>query len=102
MSDLLCGKCGGYLYKNRISGQHICPPLWTVTIPEYGFEREIYADSAQAAAEKAADRFDWDSADFIFAKGSDSDVVVTRLGEETKTFTIEAEQVVYYHASEKR
>jgi len=68
--------------------------------------REIREDSARLAAELFAERTDYESADFDFAKGSDAVVCVENVddivGIGVRRFTIESVSRPSYIAREKR
>jgi hypothetical protein len=80
---------------------------WDVWVPDRGQLREdcrcVKAARPDQAAEAFAERDDYESADFTFASGSDSEVHVAELGStKVHVFTIAAESRPTYYATRKR
>jgi len=96
-----CKVCGGYIYKD---GVHKCGDKYEVCFTEWGEEwEEVYADSYEEAATKAAEQDD-NYGDYSIIKHEGTDNVLVRKcdsDEETKIFSVIAEMVAKYYADEK-
>jgi len=99
MSSTWCPNCQAYIWP---SGSHQCPPLWTVILPEYDpdYEMKIYAVDAEAAAEKAVEQNEAESAEYYCLDGSEVPVIVRGGDGVEKRFIVTGEMVAEYYAKE--
>jgi hypothetical protein len=89
-----CRKCGEYEWST-----HRCPPKWECRVVDYQGEddwRGFYAADAEAAAEKAAERFD--CGDYTLLQGDEITVVVRSSNGEESRWICTGETVPQYHA----
>jgi len=101
---IYCPKCGeidwyamGYQSSHA---PHRCAPIWKVSLeedyPEY--HKEIYALSAEEAAEKYAK--EWDSGDYTIVNGDNITVIVEDAYGKVHEFEISAYTDIIYTATE--
>lgn len=96
-----CSTCGEWAYTF-----HTCPPEWLVWCPEDGdaFDsvRPIRATDAAGAAEKWAERSDYDSAEYTILRGGEVivHVVDPQRKQPERRFRVRGEAEPVYYADE--
>jgi hypothetical protein len=85
------------------SARHVCPPCFEVVLgdDDEDFPRKIYADTAQDAAEKAAEESDYDDDGMRLLNGGEVEAKVTSFDGETEIYLVTGEVVPNYHAIKK-
>jgi hypothetical protein len=75
-----CATCGKLFIFSEEESRHRCPPAWEVW--EVDDKREyahvVYAETAEVAAEKWAEWFDWSSGDYPIVGGEETFVCAAR------------------------
>jgi len=100
-----CPKCGVYIFTYKGAGPHHCLPQFQVYCDEWNSIDDpcsVYANTAQDAAEKFADRYDADG-DYTVVSGTNIKVKVWKLGEEHSAgtwFEVGGAPVAQYNARE--
>jgi len=93
-----CKTCDTYMLPSR---NHVCPPKWEVSDPEYGGGwTTIYALNASQAAEEFCKQDDVASADYTYVRNGGADKILVRPfgSEEIEEFQVCAESVPEYSA----